>query len=335
MQRIKPVSKFYRRYEVDLWGRLSGQGSSKTSRFLKKVQKEKILKNLQKKEFLKKRVFKKKGFKEKIHKERNRSIKLIRSDKQRKRLKNKNKIKDKPKAKRGKKRRYNPNKIKKRLSARNKFSKFRKQIFLYRIDYADPKRRKPKTSLSRELFLVKNKLLRFYSNIKKLQLRKYVNTKTFKIKFKLIRGLGDQNIAKYRSKNIFKKVIALDAFFSLVEHRLDILVYRSNLSETIQQARQFINHGHITVNGKIVTHCGYMLKNFNIVGLTPNIQNTLFKKLQYNILYNRVILYPPKYIYVDYSLMKSMIIKNPITSKVPFPFKIDLSKWLGLAKHMF
>ena len=42
MQRIRPINKFYRRYEVDLWGRLAGQSNNKTVRFIQKIQKEKL-----------------------------------------------------------------------------------------------------------------------------------------------------------------------------------------------------------------------------------------------------------------------------------------------------
>lgn len=324
MQRIKPVNKFYRRYEVDLWGRLSGQNNNKTVRFIKKIQKENLQK-IKRNNFFnskKKKIYKKKN------KRKNKSIYL---DKKRKSLKNKSKL-FKNKSKKGKRRRVNPNKSKKRFNLRRR--RYSRKVYEFRIDYVDPQRRKAKTSFSRELFLIKNKLLRYYANIKKHQLRQYANTNTFKLKFKLVRGLGDQNIAKYHNKKIYKKLLALDAFFSLIEHRLDVMLYRSNFAETIQQSRHFIKHNHVSVNGKIVSHSNHILKNFNIVSLNSALALKQFKKIKYNLKRKRVSLFPPKYIYCDYSLMKALLILNPKVSQVPFPFKIDLRKWLGLAKYL-
>eukprot|EP01113_Clastostelium_recurvatum_P015041 TRINITY_DN182_c0_g1_i4.p3 TRINITY_DN182_c0_g1~~TRINITY_DN182_c0_g1_i4.p3 ORF type:complete len:373 (-),score=-13.90 TRINITY_DN182_c0_g1_i4:7299-8417(-) len=207
--------------------------------------------------------------------------------------------------------------------------------FVYRIDYADPQRKRAKTSLSRELFLVKTKLLRFYNNIKKDQIRRYANTKTFKLKFKAARGYTNKALLKYSSKNTLKKRLALNAFFSLVEHRLDVLLFRSNFVSTMLQARQWINHRHILVNEKTITHAGYMLKNFDIISISASMERFSRLKIISNLNKKRITLYPPKYVYVDYRLMRSALISNPLVSQVPFPFKIDLRKWLGLAKYMF
>src|SRR6202012_5814160 len=47
---------------------------------------------------------------------------------------------------------------------------------------------------------------------------------------------------------------------ALLERRLDAVVYRAKLVPTIFAARQFINHGHIKVNGRRVTIPSYRLK---------------------------------------------------------------------------
>lgn len=48
-------------------------------------------------------------------------------------------------------------------------------------------------------------------------------------------------------------------FFSLLERRLDNVVYRLGLGKTRQQARQIVNHGHITVNGEVVDIPSYSI----------------------------------------------------------------------------
>ena len=45
----------------------------------------------------------------------------------------------------------------------------------------------------------------------------------------------------------------------LLERRLQTLVYRKGLARSIKQARQFISHGHITVNGKLITSPSFLV----------------------------------------------------------------------------
>lgn len=46
----------------------------------------------------------------------------------------------------------------------------------------------------------------------------------------------------------------------LMERRLQTIVYRAGLARTIHQARQFVNHGHISIGGDIVSVPGYIVK---------------------------------------------------------------------------
>ena len=50
------------------------------------------------------------------------------------------------------------------------------------------------------------------------------------------------------------------AFFRILESRLDNLVYRMGFARTRRAARQLVNHGHITVNGKKVDNPSYLCK---------------------------------------------------------------------------
>ncbi len=46
----------------------------------------------------------------------------------------------------------------------------------------------------------------------------------------------------------------------LMERRLQTIVHRQGLSKSIHQARQFVNHGHISIAGEIVSVPGYIVK---------------------------------------------------------------------------
>ncbi|MBN2830595.1 MAG: 30S ribosomal protein S4 [Candidatus Cloacimonetes bacterium] len=56
-----------------------------------------------------------------------------------------------------------------------------------------------------------------------------------------------------------------DNLLQILERRLDNTVYRMGFAVTRMQARQFVNHGHIFVNGKCVDIASYLLKPGDVV----------------------------------------------------------------------
>lgn len=56
-----------------------------------------------------------------------------------------------------------------------------------------------------------------------------------------------------------------DLLIQLLESRLDAIVYRAGLARTIYSARQFVSHGHFTVNGKPVNVPAYRVKVNDLV----------------------------------------------------------------------
>ncbi|GAF40567.1 ribosomal protein S4 [Agrilactobacillus composti DSM 18527 = JCM 14202] len=64
-----------------------------------------------------------------------------------------------------------------------------------------------------------------------------------------------------------------DNFMSLLETRLDNIVYRLGFATTRPQARQLVNHGHVTVDGKRVDIPSYELKPGQVVSLREKSQN--------------------------------------------------------------
>ena len=62
-------------------------------------------------------------------------------------------------------------------------------------------------------------------------------------------------------------------FMILLESRLDNMVYRLGLARTRRQARQFVNHGHILVDGKRVDIPSYRLKPGQTIGVREKSRN--------------------------------------------------------------
>ncbi len=67
----------------------------------------------------------------------------------------------------------------------------------------------------------------------------------------------------------------------LLEQRLDNVVYRAGWASTRPQARQFVNHGLIHVNGKRVDIASYRVRKGEVVSLSPKARNMIV--IQHNL----------------------------------------------------
>lgn len=73
-------------------------------------------------------------------------------------------------------------------------------------------------------------------------------------------GLMEAQFVKYYDKALKKKGNSEVELFRLLEMRLDNVVYRAGLASSRRQARQFVTHGHLLVNGRKVTIPSYSVK---------------------------------------------------------------------------
>ncbi len=81
-----------------------------------------------------------------------------------------------------------------------------------------------------------------------------------KQKARFMYGIVEKQFRNYFKKAIIKSGVSGDNLMSLLEHRLDNLIYRLGFADTRQQARQVINHGHIRVNDIKVSSPSYQIK---------------------------------------------------------------------------
>jgi small subunit ribosomal protein S4 len=100
----------------------------------------------------------------------------------------------------------------------------------------------------------------------------------------------------------------------LLERRLDALVYRAKFVATIFAARQFVNHGHVMVNGKKVNIPSYRVKEGDIIEVRES-SRQITAVLEAISLPERDV---PDYIETDYSKMTAKFIRTPGLGDVPY-----------------
>ena len=105
----------------------------------------------------------------------------------------------------------------------------------------------------------------------------------------------------------------------LLERRLDTLVYRSKFVATPFAARQFVNHGHIRVNGRRVNIASYLVKPGDVVEV-KEASKQLVVVLEASQLAERDV---PDYIEVDHSKMTAKYGRIPTLSEVPYAVQME------------
>jgi small subunit ribosomal protein S4 len=105
----------------------------------------------------------------------------------------------------------------------------------------------------------------------------------------------------------------------ILESRLDTIVYRAKFVPTIFAARQFVNHGHVTVNGKRCNIGSARLKAGDVVQVREKSRN-LALVLEALGSGERDI---PDYVEVDPKAMTAAYKRVPVLTDVPYPVKME------------
>ena len=95
-----------------------------------------------------------------------------------------------------------------------------------------------------------------------------------KQKAKFIYGVLERQFARY-FKMASKSHNAGLTLLQILETRLDTVVFRGGFTQTQSQARQFVTHGHVTVNGKKVSIPSFVVEPGMKIALTSSIQKTV------------------------------------------------------------
>ena len=94
-----------------------------------------------------------------------------------------------------------------------------------------------------------------------------------KQKVRFMYGLNERQFRKTFDEAAKFKGVTGTNFLRLLESRLDNLVYRAGFASTRRGARQLVNHGHVTVNGKKVDIPSYRVKVGDVISLKEDDKN--------------------------------------------------------------
>ena len=155
------------------------------------------------------------------------------------------------------------------------------------------RRRKP-TDYGTQL-MAKQKLKGYYGNISEKQFHRYYE--------EAVRRRGDT------SENLI----------SILERRLDAVVYRMKFVPTVFSARQFVNHGHVKVNGRRVNIPSFLVRDGDVIEVREKSREIpmVIESAQSP---ERDV---PDYVTVDHDKMRGTFIRGPQFADVPYPVQME------------
>ena len=134
-------------------------------------------------------------------------------------------------------------------------------------------------------------------------------------------NISEKQFRRYYQEALRLKGDSGENLIGLLERRLDAVVYRAKFVATVFAARQFINHGHIRVNGKRVNIASYMVTVGDVVSVKDS-SKELAIVLEATQLAERDT---PDYIEVDHSKMTAKFVRVPALTDVPYPVQMEPS----------
>nr|ADI23462.1 hypothetical protein [uncultured nuHF1 cluster bacterium HF0770_35I22] len=143
--------------------------------------------------------------------------------------------------------------------------------------------------------MAKQKLKGYYGNITEKQFRKYYQEATKR------RGDTSENLV------------------GILERRLDSVIYRMKFVPTVFSARQFVNHGHIMVNGRTVNIPSYVVKVDDIISVREKSRQMPLVLLAMESPERDV----PEYLTVNPSKMEGTFLHVPSLAEIPYPVQME------------
>jgi small subunit ribosomal protein S4 len=126
-------------------------------------------------------------------------------------------------------------------------------------------------------------------------------------------------------RNIYAKAnsqpgITGENLLRLLELRLDNVVFRAGFASSRNQARQFVRHGHIDVNGKRVTIPSYVMRRGDIVTLRSKAQEMIVVRHNLDTIDRAV----PMWLEVTADEHKAVVRDLPIREQIDVPVREQL-----------
>ena len=149
----------------------------------------------------------------------------------------------------------------------------------------------------------------------------YATQLTEKQKVKFVYGIQEKQFRNYYEKASRMTGNTGEELLTFCERRLDNVVYRLGFANSRRQARQLVNHGHFTVNGKRVNIPSYLIKVGDVIAVSEkSASNAFFKGLKEA----DAFVAAPKWLDRDKNTLTGKVIAMPTKDDIDFDIAVHL-----------
>ena len=159
------------------------------------------------------------------------------------------------------------------------------------------------------------------ANVRRKQ-SEYATQLQEKQKVKFVYGILEKQFHSYYEKAIRMPGETGENLLILVERRLDNVVYRLGFAMTRREARQLVNHGHFTVNGRKVNIPSYLVKVGDVIEVREKSrQSVKFKRF---VGEDAIIVNVPQWLEKEKNALKGAVTKLPAREDIDLPIEEHL-----------
>lgn len=131
------------------------------------------------------------------------------------------------------------------------------------------------------------------------------------------------NVSESQMRNYYKKATRItgntaDILVRLLETRLDAVVMRAGFARTVYASRQFVNHGHVIVNGRKVDVASYQVKPGDVIAIKE--KSRKMEAFQDAVRTSAA----PEYLEVNKADFSAKLINNPSREDIPVVCEVAL-----------
>ena len=132
-------------------------------------------------------------------------------------------------------------------------------------------------------------------------------------------NVSEKQLRRYYAEAIRRKGDTSENLVGILETRLDALVYRMKFVPTVFAARQFVNHGHVLVNGKKVDIPSYLAKVGDVIEVNGKAKEMALV-IEAMASAERSV---PDYITVDEKNMSGTLNRVPVLADIPYACQME------------
>ncbi len=132
-------------------------------------------------------------------------------------------------------------------------------------------------------------------------------------------SISEKQFRRYYKEAASRRGDTSENLIGILERRLDAVVYRMKFVPTVFASRQFVNHGHVKVNGRKVNIPSYLVKEGDVIEVRE-------KSREIPMVLEAVASAErdtPEYMEVDHKKMKGTFVRTPKLADVPYPVQME------------